>query len=387
MSKYKLENAEFHSLGFFRQFKPKDGFVWADNFDWAKNFRYGGWVPSIDVLPLKASELFRHDEDGTYVVLFGVKTPMHRLRKNVLNSEPPDFETTVMEDRPFLLSSEFVASGGMDDGEWEQTTPLEDRPALFLEFANLKADNPAGLLSFAKRYGALRPMSAKYHLFVEQLTETLFFPIETMQDWKEEIHEMKRLVELWEMIKKAEEMEYDKDLKQYFIWDRSRKRIYYKHDAGKSSELDPVTFNEIEYEFIREGDYVAVARYFLMKGINLKLSENKVRFQLLWDRKKRKAKPHAVSGNLLGAMYYQFYEAARAKRYFKQCIVCEKWEFVDRPTWRYHDSCGNTYRSRKQRAIKAIRSGKKTVEQVAVEFGETVDEVQKWLEKRKINTP
>ncbi|MBT9282302.1 MAG: hypothetical protein KM312_08540 [Hydrogenibacillus schlegelii] len=381
MSKYELENAEFHTLGFFRQPRPKAGFVWVDNFDWAKNLRYGGWVPSIDVLALKASKLFR-DEGGPYVALFGLETFMHRLTVNVLNGEPPDFETAAKEDGPYLLPRALVDSGGMDDGEWERTAPLEERPTLFLEFAKLKANNPEALLTFAKRWGALRPMSAGYRLFVERKTETLIFPIETMQDWQKEIQNMKRLVKLWGMLKEAEEMEYDKELKQHFSWDKARKRIYYEYVAENWSWSTTVTFNEIEYESIREGDYVAAARYLLMKEINFKLSENKVRFQLLWDRKKRNAKPHAVAVNLLGAMYYQFYEAVRDKRHFKQCIVCGKWEAVDRATWRYHPSCGSTYRSRKRRGIEAIRSGKKTVEQVAEELGVAVDEVQMWLEEK-----
>jgi len=138
-------------------------------------------------------------------------------------------------------------------------------------------------------------------------------------------------------------------------------------------------FNEFDYEFIKGNDYVAAARYLLTREINSKLSKNKVRFRLLWDRKRQDSKPHAVAVNLLGAMYYQFYDAVRSGRHFKKCVVCGKWERVERSTWLYHDSCGSTWRNRKRRVLEAVRKGKKTTAQLAVELGVDAATVEAWI--------
>lgn len=378
--RYDLQGYDLHDLGYFRWKRPKDGFLWVDNFDWADNFQWGNWTSSWFLYPEEA-ELEPKDEPITALI---------GLASNVLNKPlKEDFRREVQYKAPLLVPKELVDKNGQGFYAIEYCYPMEEEGALFLKFSRLNPESCEDILAFANRWGKLFSDDDEGFFFVNNvhvkrtpngglewgIGRQLFVRLDSYREWAKEIVHMKRLVSVWEMIQEAEK-DTDNHIRPLVRWDERNKRILFTYENW----VVVITKNAVEYEAIPNGDYIAALRFFLMKEINRKLDKNHVRFRLLWDVKKQRIKPHVVPTNLLGAMYYQFYQAVTREKKFKRCVVCGQWEQVEQSNWLYHKHCGNTWRSRKKRGLDAIRRGKKTPTQVALELGVSEEEVLGWLQ-------
>jgi len=375
MVQQRYQGYGYHELSRFIWKRPKDGFVWVDNFDWADNFQWGDWSTSI--LSPDFLTMFEPSERPiTTVVGFKKQDSFFSI------SFEGEFKDAVRRAGPFLVPKEFVNNGGK--GYYaESYSPLEEK-RLFTQFADLNPGNREDILKFANQWGNLFSLKDEGFLFLTGLKvqrmadgEISCTPgngvlhLDSFKEWHREIWHMKRLRFIWDLIQDAENKGLDSHIRPFVRWDEKNKRVWFNNG---------VIIHENEYEAVEKGDCVAALQFFLMKSINEKLRKNPVHLRLLWDKKEQRIKPHAVPTNLLGAMYYQFYQAVTGEEKFKRCVVCGQWEHVERSNWLYHKHCGGTWRSRKKRGLDAIRRGKKTPAQVALELGVSEEEVLGWLQ-------
>jgi len=103
--------------------------------------------------------------------------------------------------------------------------------------------------------------------------------------------------------------------------------------------------------------------------------------------KNREKLPSHRSVSLLGAAYYHLYEAVTKGKQFRNCLKCGSL-FIPRtnnaafcPPLHFgkHSSCQNSYNQMKNRARKDVKSGKKTIEEVAASLGRPLNEVRGWF--------
>ena len=91
--------------------------------------------------------------------------------------------------------------------------------------------------------------------------------------------------------------------------------------------------------------------------------------------------------SLLGAAYYKLNEAITGGRRYMYCLQCDSLFFPRKPNAKFcpplefgkHSSCQNSYNQMKSRARKTVRSGKKTIEEVAISIGRSLKEVRGWF--------
>ena len=86
-------------------------------------------------------------------------------------------------------------------------------------------------------------------------------------------------------------------------------------------------------------DVIAPAKVFLLERVNDKLKDRTSPRLLL--NKREELKPYIVPHHLLGALWFQLYQAIGGERQFKRCSICQEWMDVTgcRKTKRMHDSC------------------------------------------------
>ncbi|MEM5008356.1 hypothetical protein ABEP42_26610 [Priestia megaterium] len=123
----------------------------------------------------------------------------------------------------------------------------------------------------------------------------------------------------------------------------------------------------------------------LKQGINSKLGLVRPAINL---EAKGKYLPGYTTSTLLGAIYYQFYEVVTSGKQFKECVNCgslfiprkSNAKFCPPFTSGEHSSCQNSYNQMKSRAKKSVRTGKKTIEEVANSLGRPLAEVRGWFD-------
>jgi hypothetical protein len=97
--------------------------------------------------------------------------------------------------------------------------------------------------------------------------------------------------------------------------------------------------------------------------------------------------PSYTSVSLLGAAYHQLNEAITQGKQFLHCLHCGSLFVPRKPNAKFcpplqfgkHSSCQNSYNQMKNRARKAVHSGRKTIEEVANSIGRPLKEVRGWF--------
>ncbi|UOQ44582.1 hypothetical protein MUN89_00960 [Halobacillus salinarum] len=97
--------------------------------------------------------------------------------------------------------------------------------------------------------------------------------------------------------------------------------------------------------------------------------------------------PSFTSTTMLGAAFYQLYEAITQEKQFRRCLHCNSLFIPRTPNAKFcpplhfgkHSSCQNSYNQMKSRARKAVKEKGRTVEDVAQSIGRPAKEVRGWF--------
>jgi hypothetical protein len=260
--------------------------------------------------------------------------------------------------------------------------------ALYREFAGVEA-SPEGILGFANQYGRLEAAAA-----------------EPLKLWQLQIHWMRELVEIWDLVKKSAA----KALYEKFTWEDgwpryATPRVILALENGISH---PSMFSEedwatIQGQRLREPDLgggdpryrpggnptftpndAVMASWLLVIQKVTAGMYGRVNQVLFWDSKRRKTDMETRPTNLLGALWLQFGLSIRFEKDARRCLECSRWFEVSPGTSRSDrelcsDSCkSKSYRSRKKRALQLHAKGQ-GLSAIAKKLGSDLNTVKGWI--------
>jgi hypothetical protein len=184
--------------------------------------------------------------------------------------------------------------------------PLTMYPALHRVFSELDPTNHGSLLEFANRYGMLgigqcaddRPILSR--------------KLEPHAVWENEIWDMFRAVQLWEMVRSSNVP----SLSKLITWKDGR--CTYKHKRPWSSYANDKSFDPDDGPF-REDDLLMPAQAIYQRVANEKL-ERHVSPQLRFEPRTGKPAIQIIPRNLLGALWLQFVRAVEGNYHYERCI-------------------------------------------------------------------
>jgi hypothetical protein len=285
---------------------------------------------------------------------------------------------------------------------------------LFLRFSETEPSKE-GIKAFADQYGLLGLEEGEGYLhFVpsseageggsnpDSRSETsgaLLVSGESLAVWRIRIRDMCIAVDLWTMLRQAENGS-DQELRRYVKWQGADRVLYEKsEDEPKNYRTTAVIASpQVRPEVLRRfspGSVVGPAQYYLQRLINHSL-RSAVSPSLLWSlprRRSAEARPaprtlglYFVPESLLGYMWLQLAEAVTARTRFRRCKVCGTWMLlaargegsrISRLT------CSNTcrmrlYQERMEQAAQLFAKGK-TVEQIARTLVAEPNRVRRWV--------
>lgn len=316
-------------------------------------------------------------------------------------------------DRIPVADSDWVLTNGRPIGTSDER--IYHPPAnLFLRFSETPRTKE-GIRKFADRYGLLGLQYGQGQASITIPTErasngaipelsggavTGFTGSgELLSAWTHQIRDMRIAVELWTMLREAENGS-DHALKRHILW-RGSDRVFYETppDEGKDYRISAVIASaEFQPEILKRfspGSVVGPARYYLQRLINESL-EGVVSPQLLWSWSRRRGAEAAaaprtlglyfVPESLLAHMWLQLAEAVAAHKRFRRCKACGTWMLLatsDEGSRTSRLTCSNTcrmrlYQVRMTKAAQLFVKGK-TVDQIARTLDAEPSRVRGWV--------
>jgi hypothetical protein len=327
-----------------------------------------------------------------------------------------DAEATVSQ--PFAPrvpapEADWVLTNDRPIGSYEDV-PYSPPADLFLKFVKTERTRE-GIKEFADRYGLLGLKEGRGRVFITipadradrgaiQLihgkTVTGFAGSgELLSAWRNSIRDMDIAVEIWNMLRDAEEGS-DQALRRFIIW-RGPDRVFYETPAESRKgyeRLAVIASPKIRPEILKRfqpESVIGPAFYFLQSLINDAL-EGLASPKLLWSRPRRgRPKVHTghqtlglffVPRSLLGYLWLQLAEAVAGQKTFRRCKSCATWILVAPGAEGSRTSrltCSNTcrvrlYQNRIKDAARLFAKGK-SVEQIARQLGAETSRVRRWV--------
>lgn|GEM_PF-1957170 len=280
------------------------------------------------------------------------------------------------------------------------TFPLEEKPTLFVKFANLGATKQP-ILRFASKHGALgvgkdlyseswgppagspfsgwRPTGdgpfpdARSDYYTLEGREYLPLLGESLATWRDEIDTFWPLYWVWDRLENDDWQQ----IGEHIIWNTNSvqfhmlriqgervpgrldsERVYGPEDEPYKITCDTIAHSTHRHPELFKAwggrDIRGPARQWLLEKVNNNLKAV-ASPQLRLDQKGN-VLPHIVPHNLLGAMWVQLYSALSGQRKFRPCIICKEWMDVtfNNKNKRVHDTCSQQARNEKrQQKLKA----------------------------------
>jgi len=274
---------------------------------------------------------------------------------------------------PFLIDN--------PESEWQHYyRPLEKTDLLF-KFAGLEADLES-IRAFANKYGRLG-------------VGTMYYPPaggnvvygESFAVWMRAVNRLKTWVQIWLWI---EERDAGK-LGQVVRWsnDFARVELVFENNALPLRGFHVIASKETNYraEFFdrwRPGDVYGPAKLALLEAVNKEL-KGAVSPCLLLKKDGSLGgflRPH----NLLGALWFQLYQAITGERRYRRCEVCQGWmDTTDsRRHIKQHPECRNRRNARitraREKVLKMHQEGK-PIEEIAAATGVLAADVEAIIRK------
>jgi hypothetical protein len=223
------------------------------------------------------------------------------------------------------------------DARGRAFAPLEGKPSLHVEFANLDDGDSDAIRTFANRYGMLgigRQTDAK----APDGSDALRQPVEPWAWWRREIAEMRRAISLYDMIRSRDLSR----LSGVITWNRGICQ-YRNVDRSGGQVIEPAD------DLFRESDLLRPAQTLLNRWINAKLV-SRVSAQLRCDPASGKEIIQLEPDTLLAAFWFQFARDVEGNYEYRPCDECHEWyRFGARSTQKFcRDACKSKhYRERK----------------------------------------
>ena len=263
-----------------------------------------------------------------------------------------------------------------------QYEPLRDHPLLYREFSSLPFEK-AAIQQFANTYGWLgipelvtRPMPRW-----GKGVSTPVLQAEGVNLWYAEIQELDFLVQVWDLIVAGKVTELSRLLR----WDLQHEAVYLEAGIANKRLLDaahPFVKGRIQVEMPPEdspgisyfaviadssfnsphlykawpvGEPVIPLTFYIGQQVNARLQKH-VSPRILLGRN-NEAVGKIVPHNLLGALWFQFYQAITGLEKVINCVVCNKGLDVSesRSTKRMHDRCARREQMRRYHESKKAR--------------------------------
>lgn len=286
--------------------------------------------------------------------------------------------------------------------------PLNDKPTLFEEFANLLKDDgsllidqsdyenenrfKAKCLEFANKYGWLGLNTLVTEIDNEERYTNQIG--ERFDTWLDEAKDMFMVNQLWVHLSKGHSgflddlVLWEKDLETNIIMKsleqnaqvyRERKRnlvrvsFLYRAKSRDSIETlrekrligEAITFENVQLMPFKFSDSKGAATYLILNIINSKI-QGTVSPQLIygpmWE-----LKPIFVPNNLLSAMWLQLYQAVSGLKNFTRCVICEgliERNEKSRSTKKAHTKCANRANMQVSRKIEKLLDEGQSVEYI-----------------------
>lgn len=245
-----------------------------------------------------------------------------------------------------------------------ETTPLDDDPSLFLDFAELDSTEES-ILSFANEHGLLNDDVFYTYLEDESDFASLSsYPVQQLETYKQEIGHMADALELWNLIK-----EQNKDGLSRVISVEKSNRLDIA-DLQVSSKLGHIRSTYIPsylQKRILPHDLLLPAEYLLLENMNRQLNNNPTLYGLRINED-NDIEGYQSPPSLLAALWLQFYKYVTGLADFKQCSICGNWEAMYNPdgtkrhneNWEKHSVCAGRARAAEQyKKKKAAKAAKK----------------------------
>jgi hypothetical protein len=259
--------------------------------------------------------------------------------------------------------------------DYKTYAPLDaSEGALFRSFAKIDADKHQDIVGFANEYGLLGIRQVWATLTATN--EKRLNPAETVGDWADEVRDMRRAVDLWQLAE---------DGNQKRLWD------LVKFSRGAFVYRDRDVFGDSLPEDlpIPSTDFDGAARYFAQKWVNEKLAEHAAP-RLLLTPATRKYSFRIFPNNLLGALWIQFARQIAGEVKNRQCKVCSTWFTISTEqggAQPHREFCSAACRQRDHRRkvaeAREMKAAGKTLRQIATNFETKTETITNWLNKEK----
>jgi hypothetical protein len=299
-----------------------------------------------------------------------------------------------LEDKPqWVLTSRIVGGASY---RRRVGNPFERHTGLFRNFARLPETQEA-TLGFANEFGVLG-ISRELGPPEERTGDVQATTGETWKDWVLSITDMRRAIEIWDMVVASNEAGLAKFIRwQDEGWDDARQVtrfacwIYDTHAHLPRGLAVPFPGRrgeaiELVGDLVKRGEILTPAAYLVQRWINDHL-ESRVSPRLVFNADLDKRVMQIVPKNLLAGMWLQFARAVEGNTQFRACRECGDWfalshKQADRRTVRREfcsDPCkSKNYRQRKETALRLKAKGK-AVEEIASKLETNVKTIKKWV--------
>jgi hypothetical protein len=278
-------------------------------------------------------------------------------------------------------------------------TPLQERNALFVTFAEVDLSEPA-IRSFANEFGWLGGDVAVDILMDrrDDLT-SVGVPVtigEPLTKWTAEILSMRRMMSLWNSLKKPDLA----PLGRFIHWKDDDGVYYDSHPelpdnqvpAGRlrrwiaARQIKPDTFFRFQ-----PGDILAPAWSLLQQIVDEKLVQHGVYARLLWNAEHTSLSRRMVPNNLAGCIWLQFAGAIEGKKDYRQCRNCRKWFQIGGDRGARADkkfcslSCKATAHRKKREEALRLFSTDMPVKEIARRLDTDLNTVKGWLKNEGLS--
>lgn len=266
--------------------------------------------------------------------------------------------------------------------EVRQYRPLRMFTGLFRSFAEAPPTRE-GILSFANTYGNLG-ITRHWVLPTDGPRQPMCWG-ESLDDWVAQMKNMRRAVELWDMIRKND----GSSLRTLLRWKPEQP------DMGVdgweySAETDFAIPIEPPQGVLFKPDDVVTPAFILIDRWTNKALETAAAPRLLYNPARGKPSLRLFPKHLLGALWLQFAQAVDGEKEYRACKECGKYFEIslDEDGFRTNrlfcsDSCkSKEYRGRRNRALQ-MRAEGRAVKAIAKELETDVETIKKWVARRK----
>lgn len=292
--------------------------------------------------------------------------------------------------RKYLTTGHPLGSPGF---EFKRYAPLDRHTGLFRTFAEVDPNEEA-IKAFADSFGHLGDPIGEMIGMPNHVSDKgqLVGTGESFGKWTKAILNMRRLVELWNIVQHQDLAA----LARHIRW-HGKGVDYLSHPDLVPNELpaQPSVFVEAVIaaekinpdllEDFQKGDLVRPALYYLQNEVN-RWMKGRTSSRLLWTPDHSKLKLCLVPESLFGALWLQFAQVIERNSEFRRCAECGTW-FELRPGSARSDKiyCSNSCRTKalRRRKAKAKELSKQgfAVREIAARLETEEKTVTRWLSK------